>query len=121
MASASSSWSFASSLCNRNILEFSTFRKAVGGPGDPCIKTLVKTLFFAVQMPSLYLFHFAQAHNEFRLPELASVAELYGIQYTLPEKKEDSDPNRPFMVIQLEGEEHARMLAKRCILIKYVP
>ncbi len=72
-------------------------------------------------MPSLYLFHFAQAHNDFRFPELASIAELYGISYTLPEKEADRDPSRPFMIIQLEGEGHARMLAKRCILIKYVP
>ncbi|KAF9527300.1 tRNA guanosine-2'-O-methyltransferase [Crepidotus variabilis] len=66
----------------------------------------------------LYLLHFAQAHNDFRLPELASVAELLGISYTLPEKDEDRDPTRPYMVVELETEEHAKMLARRCILIK---
>jgi tRNA (guanine10-N2)-methyltransferase len=72
-------------------------------------------------MPSLYLFHFAQIHAEFRLPELASVAELHGIPYTLPEAEESRDPRRPFIIIQLEKEEHARTLARRCILIKSVP
>jgi len=67
-------------------------------------------------MSSRYLFHFAQTHNEFRLPELASIAELYGISYTL--LKEACDATRPFMVIELKEEKHARLLAKRCTLIK---
>jgi tRNA G10 N-methylase Trm11 len=71
-------------------------------------------------MLSRYLLHFAQAHNDFRLPELQSVAELHGIAYSLPPREEDRDPTRPFMVIDLEEEEHARILARRCILIKYV-
>ncbi|KIM45389.1 hypothetical protein M413DRAFT_65987 [Hebeloma cylindrosporum] len=71
-------------------------------------------------MPSRYLLHFAQAHDDFRLPELQSVAELYGITYSLPPREEDRDPTRPFMVIDLEDEEHARLLARRCILIKAV-
>jgi len=69
-------------------------------------------------MPSLYLLHFAQIHNEFRLPELASVSELYGISYRLPELEESRDPNRPFMIIELDTDDQARMLARRCILIK---
>ncbi|PPQ93788.1 hypothetical protein CVT25_013497 [Psilocybe cyanescens] len=69
-------------------------------------------------MPSRYLFHYAQVHNEFRLPELQSIAELHGISYSLPGNAEDRDPNRPFMIVELEKEEHARMLARRCILIK---
>ncbi|KAJ3512258.1 hypothetical protein NLJ89_g3627 [Agrocybe chaxingu] len=71
-------------------------------------------------MPSRYLFHFAQAHDEFRLPELASVAELHGISYSLPQEPENRDPKRPYMVIDLEREDHARTLARRCILIKAV-
>ena len=71
-------------------------------------------------MPSRYLLHFAQAHNEFRLPELQSIAELYGIAYSFPPREEDRDPTRPFMVIDVEEEEHVRILARRCILIKYV-
>ncbi|KAH9484987.1 tRNA (guanine(10)-N2)-methyltransferase [Psilocybe cubensis] len=71
-------------------------------------------------MPSRYLFHYAQVHNEFRLPELQSIAELYGIPYTLPQNPEDRDSTRPFMIVELDEEEHARMLARRCILIKAV-
>lgn len=63
---------------------------------------------------------FAQAHNEFRLPELSSVAELNNFKVTLPENIDDRDPTRPYMVVELEEEEHARILAKRCILIKSV-
>lgn len=70
-------------------------------------------------MTSQYLFHFAQVHNEFRLPELESIAELNGISLSLPETPEDRDPTRPFMVIGLQQEEHARILARRCILIKW--
>ena len=69
-------------------------------------------------MPS-YLFYFADAHNTFRLPELESIAELYGFPMTLPQDPYDRNPKRPCMVIQLEEEEHARILANRCILIKY--
>jgi tRNA (guanine10-N2)-methyltransferase len=82
-----------------------------------------KTKFLSWQlsiMPSRYLLHFAQAHNDFRLPELQSIAELYGIAYSLPPQEEDHDPTRPFMVIEVEKEEHVRILARRCILIKYV-
>ncbi|KAF8160674.1 S-adenosyl-L-methionine-dependent methyltransferase [Crassisporium funariophilum] len=71
-------------------------------------------------MPSRYLIQFAQAHNEFRLPELSSVAELYGIPITLPEEFDNRDPTRPYMVVELEEEEHVRTLARRCILIKSV-
>ena len=70
-------------------------------------------------MPS-YLFYFADAHNAFRLPELKSIAELYGFSIGLPQNPDDRDPTRPCMVIELEEEEHARILANRCILIKHV-
>ena len=64
----------------------------------------------------LFLFVFAQTHAEFRIPELRSISELHGFHVELV----DQDPTRPFMVISLESEEHARLLAKRCILIKSV-
>jgi tRNA (guanine10-N2)-methyltransferase len=67
-----------------------------------------------------YLFVFAQAHNDFRLPELYSVAELHGFQLSLPSAPDDRDPNRPYMVIDLAEEEHARILGRRCILVKQV-
>ena len=70
-------------------------------------------------MPS-YLFYFAHAHNAFRLPELKSIAELYGFQISLSQNPDDRDPTRPCMVIELEEDEHARILANRCILIKHV-
>jgi tRNA (guanine10-N2)-methyltransferase len=62
-----------------------------------------------------YLLVFAQSHSEFRLPELESVAELHGFTLSLPT---DCDPSRPFLTLHLELEEHARLLASRCILIK---
>ncbi|KAF4567631.1 hypothetical protein EYR40_006632 [Pleurotus pulmonarius] len=68
-------------------------------------------------MPTRYLVVFAQSHSDFRIPELKSVAELYKFSLLLPEL---CDPSRPFMVIELDQEEHARLLAKRCILIKSI-
>ncbi|KAJ3549722.1 hypothetical protein NM688_g5150 [Phlebia brevispora] len=67
-----------------------------------------------------YLFVFAQAHEEFRIPELCSVAELYGIHVTFPEEPELLDVSRPFMVLGLKSEQDAIKLASRCILIKSV-
>ncbi|KAJ7072373.1 tRNA guanosine-2'-O-methyltransferase [Mycena amicta] len=64
-----------------------------------------------------YLFIFAQTHSEFRLPELHSVAELHGFTITLPE---NCDLACPFLVCDLDSEEHARILAQRCILLKHV-
>ncbi|KAL0577032.1 hypothetical protein V5O48_004966 [Marasmius crinis-equi] len=64
-----------------------------------------------------FLFIFAQAHHEFRIPELESISELYGFKVVVPE---DQDPLRPFMVLELESEDHARLLAQRCILIKSI-
>ncbi|KAF9010647.1 RNA methylase [Cyathus striatus] len=71
-------------------------------------------------MPQKYLFQFAQSHNEFRLPEIYSIAELHGFEFTLSPNPDDRDHTRPFMIIELEKEEHARLLARRCILIKSV-
>ncbi len=72
-------------------------------------------------MVSQYLFVFAQAHDEFRIPELLSVAELHKIRITFSEEDLSKlDVSRPFMVLELENEDDARTLAKRCILIKHV-
>ena len=69
-------------------------------------------------MPSQqYLIVFAQTHEDFRVPELLSVAELYGFPLNI---ENDFDPSRPFGILVLEQEEHVRLLARRCILIKYV-
>ena len=66
-------------------------------------------------MNNKYLIVFAQVHEEFRIPELLSIAELYDIDISIPE---DVDLSRPFMVLELDSEEQARILARRCILIK---
>ncbi|ESK96669.1 rna methylase [Moniliophthora roreri MCA 2997] len=68
-------------------------------------------------MAKKFLFHFAQAHDEFRVPELASVSELYGFRISIPE---DQDSTRPFMVLGLDNDEHALLLVQRCILIKSI-
>ncbi|TCD66730.1 hypothetical protein EIP91_001023 [Steccherinum ochraceum] len=64
-----------------------------------------------------YLFQFAQVHEEFRIPELLSIAELHSFTVQIPE---DIDVTRPFVVLGLESDDHARLLAKRCILIKSI-
>ncbi|KAG9316557.1 tRNA guanosine-2'-O-methyltransferase [Chiua virens] len=76
--------------------------------------------------PSDYLFVFAQVHEEFRVPELQSIAELHGFQVgfdryqnTTPEDLA-SAVKRPFMILRLEKEEHAGLLAARCVLIKSI-
>ncbi|TEB38249.1 RNA methylase [Coprinellus micaceus] len=71
-------------------------------------------------MPSRYLVQFAQAHEEFRLPELQSISELNGFTIQFLDDPECNDPKRPFMVLELENEEQARLLARRCILVKAV-
>ncbi len=72
------------------------------------------------KMLTQYLFVFAQVHDDFRIPELLSISELYGFEIKFPEL-EDKDTARPFMIIGLENEEHARLLARRCVLIRCVP
>ncbi|KAI9510945.1 tRNA guanosine-2'-O-methyltransferase [Russula earlei] len=68
-------------------------------------------------LPRPYLVVFAQAHEEFRVPELRSVAELHDFPLCIPD---DFDPSRPFGVLALEQEVHVQLLARRCILIKSV-
>lgn len=66
-----------------------------------------------------YLFVFAQVHEEFRIPELLSISELHGFSITFPkENVGSSEIERPFMILGLDREEHARILASRCVLIK---
>lgn len=66
-------------------------------------------------MFSDYLVLFAQVHDEFRIPELLSVSELFKFKIGFPSK---IDTSRPFMILSLESEEHAILLATRCILVK---
>lgn len=75
-------------------------------------------------MPSTeYLFVFAQSHEEFRVPELLSISELYGFTIGLDRYAGsvlDEVVKRPFMILTLDKEEHAKILAQRCIMIKCV-
>ncbi|KAK0485728.1 tRNA guanosine-2'-O-methyltransferase [Armillaria novae-zelandiae] len=68
-------------------------------------------------MTAQYLFFFAQTHHEFRMPELLSLSKMFGFDLGNPE---DQDPTRPFLIADLQCEEHARLLASRSILIKSV-
>lgn len=68
-------------------------------------------------MPRKLLIQFAQAHPDFRIPELLSVAQIYGFEVALPP---NPDVMRPFMIVEVQQEEHARLLAQRCILVKFV-
>ncbi|GAA5889952.1 hypothetical protein JCM8208_001178 [Rhodotorula glutinis] len=53
----------------------------------------------------------------FRLPELHSVAQLYSIPISWPSPP---DSTRPYVLIGLESEDHARTLAKRLVSAKHV-
>lgn len=68
-------------------------------------------------MRQKYLLQYAVAHAEFRLPELESICQLHAIHI---KHLGDFDPKRPFAIVELESEEHARLLASRCIMLKYV-
>ncbi len=65
-----------------------------------------------------YLFVFAQVHDEFRMPEILSISELYGFELRFPDNPEDKDTSRPFMILELNDEEHDKLLAQLFILIK---
>jgi tRNA G10 N-methylase Trm11 len=65
-----------------------------------------------------FLFVFAQSHAEFRIPELESVSELYGFKIRFIDDCDGNDPHRPFMILDLDNQEHAKSLASRCILVK---
>jgi tRNA (guanine10-N2)-methyltransferase len=67
-----------------------------------------------------YLLHFAVAHDDFRLPELSSVSHLFNFEIGLPDDAKDYDPRRPFTIVTLECDKHARLLARRCTMIKLV-
>lgn len=67
-----------------------------------------------------YFIHFALAHNQFRIPELLSICELFGYDIELPEEDSERDINRPFMVVKLQNDDVARRIASRCILVKLI-
>ncbi|CAG8530924.1 1121_t:CDS:10 [Ambispora gerdemannii] len=65
-----------------------------------------------------YLIQFAQSHEEFRLPELDSLAKLYNVslKYNIQDYKKDS----PFFIVEVASDEAATCLVKRAILIKNI-
>ncbi|KAI7883806.1 tRNA guanosine-2'-O-methyltransferase [Lichtheimia hyalospora FSU 10163] len=74
-----------------------------------------------------YLIQFAQFHEEFRLPELKSLARLERVslecndsEYKLDVRSSRTAIRNPFFKIQLESDEDARKLVKRAILIKNI-
>ncbi|CAE6438525.1 unnamed protein product [Rhizoctonia solani] len=70
-------------------------------------------------MPKPYFIHFAVTHAEFRIPELLSVAQCYGFTVGLPPELE-IDNNRPFLHVEIDNDEDAKILAQRCILVKAI-
>ena len=79
------------------------------------VHVMAKKAVFLSSMSSDYLVLFAQVHDEFRIPELLSVSELFKFKIGFPP---NIDTSRPFMILSLESEEHALLLARRCILVK---
>lgn len=81
-----------------------------------------------------YIIHFSLTHPSFRLPELTSIAELHGFGDTMKITLADDLPGYtartrsgeepkalgPFVVVELENEAQAKILAERCVLIKWV-
>ncbi|GEM08499.1 RNA methylase [Rhodotorula toruloides] len=55
--------------------------------------------------------------EEFRLPEIESVAQLYNITFSWPVKP---DYTRPYMLIGLPNDEAARKLGSRLVSVKHV-
>ena len=79
-----------------------------------------QSLHIQIRMRTDYLVWFAQIHAEFRIPELLSMSDLYNFSIHFPGPVRDLDTSRPFMIFALDEEEHAKILARRCILIKWV-
>ncbi|KAJ3352846.1 hypothetical protein GGF32_003541 [Allomyces javanicus] len=65
-----------------------------------------------------YLVHFAQAHEDFRLAELRSLAKLENVDLVLDEHR--YDPERPFLTVQLASDADAIKLVRRAILVKAI-
>ncbi|KAH9817486.1 hypothetical protein DFH28DRAFT_1081167 [Melampsora americana] len=65
-----------------------------------------------------YILIFAQAYEEFRIPELDSLNQLLdlGLQYD----PSDCDIFRPYMVVKMNNDQKARDLGSRAILVKHI-
>ncbi|RHZ87310.1 hypothetical protein Glove_37g81 [Diversispora epigaea] len=65
-----------------------------------------------------YLIQFAQFHEEFRLPELESLAKIENVNlsFNINDYKKDC----PFFIVNIETEAEANRLIRRAILIKNI-
>jgi tRNA G10 N-methylase Trm11 len=64
----------------------------------------------------VFLVHFAQINEPFRLPELLALCDLFGIQMTY--KPDAYSPTSPFMVVSMASDEDAKKILSRAILVK---
>ncbi|KAG0139522.1 hypothetical protein CROQUDRAFT_446930 [Cronartium quercuum f. sp. fusiforme G11] len=65
-----------------------------------------------------YILIFAQAYEEFRMPELESLNELLDLD--LKYDKTECDIFRPYMIVNMKNDEKARELGSRAILVKHI-
>ncbi|KAL7754450.1 hypothetical protein RI367_000431 [Sorochytrium milnesiophthora] len=65
-----------------------------------------------------FIVHFAQAHENFRLPELEAAASLHKIDVKF--HHDAYSPRRPFLLIDLASRDDAVALISRTILVKAV-
>lgn len=63
-----------------------------------------------------YLISFANSYPTFRIPELESLADMFGIEVDLLHHNEKS----PFLIVDLPSDEQAKALVKRSILAKAI-
>ncbi|OBA17040.1 tRNA guanosine-2'-O-methyltransferase [Metschnikowia bicuspidata var. bicuspidata NRRL YB-4993] len=61
-----------------------------------------------------YIISFANSFPSFRIPELESLSEMFGVEVDLSNHNEKS----PFMIVNLKSDEDAQNLIKRSILAK---
>ncbi|CAH1762975.1 9832_t:CDS:10 [Entrophospora sp. SA101] len=65
-----------------------------------------------------YFIQFAQSHEEFRLPELESLAKIENVKIVYD--KEEYKKDCPFLTLEIETEEEAVRLVRRAILIRKI-
>lgn len=61
-----------------------------------------------------YIISFANSFPNFRVAELESLADLFGVEVDLSHHNE----KHPFLIVELENDDHARNLVKRSVLAK---
>lgn len=63
---------------------------------------------------TLYLLHVSANHPSFRIPELLSCAKTYNFPIDIAWE----DEARPFVIVGLRKDAHARKLAERCMAVR---